>query len=446
MDRFKILLLLAVFLLFTGCGSENYFKTDGDVRGGGIASDATEVRKGEEYIRPAEPRELSGDEYFYFSLTNHEFPEYSGSLADYEPVPEEYFVDYISPYDGYNSGYFKSFLSCDELIIYNAVMYAYDSGSDAFCVPEELYGRDILAEVLPFAECDSPLIEFNIMWGYAINEYPELYDMTVFKINTATKEKLESRKTAIDKASLILDKILPEPDGMDDIEKAWDIYKYLVGSVRYTGRAGYGDGADYLYDALVLGETNCDGFSAGLALLFNMAGIETMGVYYDSDQGGEGDSGADGVGHAWNIAKIGEEYYMFDASNERNLTDSLAEIVPGGTDTVIGAYFAVPFSVFAEKGRAVGRAIERYVPDCTDRRYMDYACDLVFDVMDPEYAGTVADSLSGSNGGPILMKFGAIPGEGVTDGFFREVLDVSAGVAGIRYVTSGNYIILWEGN
>ena len=100
------------------------------------------------------------------------------------------------------------------------------------------------------------------------------------------------------------------PEGADD----YDLLVWAVNSL--ADRIVYGDRDTYyftdgyqLYDAMVKGVTVCSGYSDAMYYLCNLLGVDCLCVEGNAISLSR-DGGLDG--HAWNLARIGEEYYVFD--------------------------------------------------------------------------------------------------------------------------------------
>ena len=116
-------------------------------------------------------------------------------------------------------------------------------------------------------------------------------------------------KKAVDRANSIVGEL--ESRRMNDYQKALWLYRYVTENVKYYSGDYYGDNKynqyNFLYDALINNSAVCTGYAAAINYLFNMAGIDCMVVA----------AGNGTIGHAWNVAKLGEKYYYFDATNDR---------------------------------------------------------------------------------------------------------------------------------
>ena len=100
------------------------------------------------------------------------------------------------------------------------------------------------------------------------------------------------------------------PEGADD----YDLLVWAANSL--ADRIVYGDRDTYyftdgyqLYDAMVKGVTVCSGYSDAMYYLCNLLGVDCLCVEGNAISLSR-DGGLDG--HAWNLARIGEQYYVFD--------------------------------------------------------------------------------------------------------------------------------------
>ena len=97
------------------------------------------------------------------------------------------------------------------------------------------------------------------------------------------------------------------PEGKTDYEIIRDVYAYICEHVTYdnihVNDASY-KLAHTAYAALVNGTAVCQGYAVLLYRMLMEQGIDCRIM------AGEGNGGA----HAWNIAKIGQQYYYLDAT------------------------------------------------------------------------------------------------------------------------------------
>lgn len=123
------------------------------------------------------------------------------------------------------------------------------------------------------------------------------------------KKKLAEEKAYCAKKAKEIIKEIITP-GMSDYEKVFSIYKYVTKTVRYdyenyethnVPRVSYS-----AYGALKYNFAVCNGYALAMNLLLKQVGIETMIIV--------GPTKPDGVGHAWNLVKVGKNYYHLDAT------------------------------------------------------------------------------------------------------------------------------------
>ena len=106
------------------------------------------------------------------------------------------------------------------------------------------------------------------------------------------------------------------PEGADE----FDLLVWTMNSL--AERIVYGDRDSYyytdgyqLYDAMIKGVTVCTGYSDAMYYLCNLIGVDCLyvqGTAYSQTR----DGGLDG--HAWNLARIGDRYYVFDLTGYDN--------------------------------------------------------------------------------------------------------------------------------
>lgn len=246
---------------------------------------------------------------------------------------------YVSELSQYRTSYFLDKLSDKEKTIYHAMEYALDNSWEQIIVDERFLSESSeLSKILDFLSMDSPFVEQNLNYSlYDISfSFPlEVEDTEIFvpfsgySIDVAnfSYDLHEKRLLSIDKAKEILN---GTPQGLSVAETASYLYSYVTENVEYND---YGDDQlhNYLYDALFINETQCDGFANALSLLYNMAGIPCIEKVSQPVKEGE-------AGHTWNCAYIDGCWYNFDATIDPEaiktmncyyaFSDDLVDIVP----------------------------------------------------------------------------------------------------------------------
>lgn len=254
-------------------------------------------------------------------------------------IDEDVLYSYVSDLFQYRASYFFDQLSYNEKLIYHAMEYALDNSYEQVIVDKRLCSdTNELIKILDFLSMDSPFVEQNLNYSlYTISfTFPVESDGTKvfipfsgYSIDVANfaADLHEKRLLTIDKASEIIDSI---PKNLTIDEKALYLYSYITSNIDYVD---YGDDQlhTYLYDALFLKETQCDGFSNALSMLFNLSGIPCIEKVSQPVAEGE-------AGHTWNCAYINGSWYNFDATIDPDdfqsigcyfgFSDDLVDVIP----------------------------------------------------------------------------------------------------------------------
>jgi transglutaminase/protease-like cytokinesis protein 3 len=116
-------------------------------------------------------------------------------------------------------------------------------------------------------------------------------------------EKMES--TGNKKLDSLADSILKNliSDGMNNREKAYAVYKYMVNNMRYSGITKEGDWVSGAYTALSTNKGNCYGFYSGSRALLQRLNITSMEVSSVEKD------------HYWNLVNIDGSWYHFDTTS-----------------------------------------------------------------------------------------------------------------------------------
>ncbi len=106
--------------------------------------------------------------------------------------------------------------------------------------------------------------------------------------------------------------------GMSDYQKVLVLHDWLADNVEYAySRAvnGSNNDDDYTcYGALVKKEAVCEGYTKSFILLMRQCGIESYYVYNDS------------MNHAWNVVRLGSEYFNVDVTWDDPVQDQLGQV------------------------------------------------------------------------------------------------------------------------
>jgi hypothetical protein len=223
------------------------------------------------------------------------------SLADAEAA----WYDGLFPRTHY---YDSMFSSEEEQRLLRLLDYCLGNGYQGFSLPDGIVSTD----------------GFDVWQRYALPFMYRIEDGSVLCREGERAEGAEFGYTTVwyslkkegemDKFSLGLEAVrelaAKAPEGADD----YDLLVWAANSL--ADRIVYGDRDSYyftdgyqLYDAMVKGVTVCSGYSDAMYYLCNLLGIDCLCVEGNAISLSR-DGGLDG--HAWNLARNGEEYYVFD--------------------------------------------------------------------------------------------------------------------------------------
>ena len=231
-------------------------------------------------------------------------------------MAEDDLLDYTSEYTQYNSTYFKSLLTGEDLVIYQAYLYAMEHGYTNFELYVASKDRDF-SHIRQYLSLDSPFLEQNVHSG---SETTMLWssagmgERVRFTISHFTDAIWKTKMDALDACKEIVEQ-MPAFDTQE--EQMAYLLEYVCQHVTYIH---YGESTHhtYLYDAVIDGASNCDGYSNMLFLLYRLIDVdacEAMGNDALDDSGS--------VGHTWVVAKLDGAYYNFDATfadNEKSVS------------------------------------------------------------------------------------------------------------------------------
>lgn len=217
---------------------------------------------------------------------------------------------YSSKYADFNSYVYYQSLRGNEKIIYNALQRALDESCQYIWIDNELrMGNEYAADdILRFPSLDSAVLEQNLVFTMT-NDKKGGYRIW---IENFSAEKTEKKEEAISKAREVFRQM--DQNLLTNTEKAQYFYDYLGKNVTYVS-IGDRDKKDvhFLYEALCMGQTNCDGFTNAFSLLCNMAGIPCFEkMYLPGDE----------EGHTWNTLMLDGCWYNVDTTGaEEDVTD-----------------------------------------------------------------------------------------------------------------------------
>lgn len=246
-----------------------------------------------------------------------------GELADRE-----------SPYAAYRSSMLYDSLSNSEKLVYRAMEYALEESLPYVCVDRRLITEEeALKDVLRCLALDSPLLEQNLRYGtqeFSVN-YPlptwNIYTMRAtfegyyIRVYNFDETLWQKKMTAVEEAKAIVARL---PKELDVEERSVELYRCIAQGAEYLD---YPDSENtvqsFLYDALLAGKTNCDGYTNALALVYRLAGIECVEKTYN------GDAKKDEAGHTWLSFCLDGEWYNADPTGRSAIPETVTAMKGG---------------------------------------------------------------------------------------------------------------------
>jgi transglutaminase-like putative cysteine protease len=205
--------------------------------------------------------------------------------------------------------YYEELLDESYKILFAAFDLALELGSRKFCFSTESLRSSDVTKNLNYISYTFPLA--NGMPSYTCSKEYRGADGGTFHYMTVSLVKydqadMEKYLEAMQKARSVLAEM---PGELDELGKAKYLYRYVATNVSYD-YDDYYDQEDWncLYDALIKGSAVCTGYAEALYTLYNLAGIDCLYVT------GYVDHRIVFGGHAWNLAKVNGDWYLFDAT------------------------------------------------------------------------------------------------------------------------------------
>ena len=264
-------------------------------------------------IPSTEPTVSLAEPYVGFAVQEPE----AFSLEAFTRVDGAVFDTYVSDYAAYSSNTYFDTLSAADRQIYRILQYAMDQAMPCILIDDRILEQMecSIEDVLRFFSLDSAVVDQNMAWAcseytvtttydslFSPNRVEEHTGMQIY-IRNFTAEKRQKKDLAIQKAQQILSQM---PQGLSDPEKAQYFYRYLGEHVEYFLPDKGDETTDYLYDALCMGKTNCDGYANAFSLLCSLSGIDCLEkVYIPRD---------DETGHTWNAVYLEGQWYNVDVT------------------------------------------------------------------------------------------------------------------------------------
>lgn len=312
-----LLLILTMLVSFCGCGNSAALPE---------TTQAPTAPKPTAYRPPPLPPKTEPTEHPLkqeYKKDPTAFVSFSLGGTSYEYVPIEEMMEYESIYPDCHGTWFRDQLSEEDLCIYNALLYAMEHHRTWFEMYVEDNDKDFYY-IRQSLSLDSPFLEQNKNdYGENISSQATNYrgERISFHVSQFIEKRLDMKLEALEKCRQIVRDMPAECK--TQMEKAEYLYRYVCDNMEYVAYENMADN-DYLYDAVIKGQSVCDGYSNMLNLLFNLAGIESyeaMGYNVKDFSTATEDELENAGGHTWVVAEIDGAYYNFDPTWEDTKQD-----------------------------------------------------------------------------------------------------------------------------
>lgn len=228
-------------------------------------------------------------------------------IFDEQEIKKDEVLAYESPYKDACTTYYKDKLSGEELELYNTFIYAYEHGYEKikYYSSNENLG-DSFKKVVQSLSAENPFIDWNQEYTYTY--FAGCYE---FESTQLSRKDVQLKIEAYNKAKNLIQSM---PKNFSSYQKVLWIYNYVVNNVKYVDDLySYLDGEPaFIYDALIGGKTQCSGFADTMTMMCNLAGIQTLTICGQTDEG-----------HAWNLVNLDGDFYYCDATSDSSIKDSI---------------------------------------------------------------------------------------------------------------------------
>lgn len=196
--------------------------------------------------------------------------------------------------------YYYSHLTDEEKKVYIEVLGVVKNYMSDVAV--SVKDSEVLQKICIYVECDYPDIFYTDGFSYKNSYRGGTKEFTTLLPKyTMEKSEIEEKQVIIEREA---DKCLQGiPAGADDYEKVKYVYEYIINNTRYVENCADNQN---ICSVFLNGESVCQGYAKATQYLLNKLGIKTTIV--------SGHSVSDKQPHAWNLAKIGDNYYYLDTT------------------------------------------------------------------------------------------------------------------------------------
>lgn len=268
-------------------------------------------------------------------------------IFDDTEVSKDEVMSYESAYKDACATYYKDKLSEEELQLYNTFIYAYEHKykNIKFNSSNSNLG-DSYKKIVQCLSAENPFIDWNQQYSYVYSS--GCYEFTSTQLD---RKDVDLKIQAYNKAKEIL-KSMPQGSAYDKV--LW-IYSYIVNNITYVEDSNsYLSGSpSFIYDGLIGGKTQCTGFADTMTMMCNLAGIQTITICGETNEG-----------HAWNLVNLDGNFYYCDATSDSVIKADLPE---GIKDLHLS--FLKSEEVFSANGYSSMSDVVIDFPKASDKRY-----------------------------------------------------------------------------
>lgn len=269
-------------------------------------------------------------------------------VFDENEISKDEVMAYESPYKDASTTYFKDKLSEEEQELYKIFVYAYEHENEKI----KYYSSnsnlgDSYKKIVQSICAENPFIDWNQTYTYTYSS--GCYEFTSSQLD---KKDVNLKIQAYNKAKELVQAI---PQNYSTYEKVSWIYSYIVNNINYVDdiNAYLNGSPSFIYDGLIGGKTQCSGFADTMTMMCNLAGIQTISVCGENEEG-----------HAWNLVNLDGEFYYCDPTSDSNIKTGLPESAKN-----LYLSFLKSYDVFSANGYVLNDDIVIDFPKALNTKY-----------------------------------------------------------------------------
>lgn len=274
-------------------------------------------------------------------------------------------LGYRSPYDQVIQPLCKPYLQGEDLLLYSALLYAYEKGISEIRLPTQT----------PYTETDV----FSIL-SMVKADYPQFMTTTLeskFSISRDEEGVLTIQIPETELAYIVGGELIEQAaaqletmpaagvDGMgDEARQAYAIYSYMLDTMAYKAEGSLEEGTGWnftIQGALMDKQAQCNGLAGAFQLFCRLKGIECYKVFYRGrDVGRE-------YGHVWNVVRLDGQWCHVDVTAALQCKESQINYLTGeglSPRVDIPDFFGMPDAEALADGLTYTGVLADKVPAC----------------------------------------------------------------------------------